>query len=148
MGVARPGAGGVVWYRSPLWERLGEAPRVTIGSAPPGSGKTVLLRSWIGPAGLAGRAAWGPVGRDERDPQRLWRPVLDALRRTALGSALVRPVPSAPDINGWALIERLLIDQESLRYEMWLVVDDARTSSTPATHCGNLKCGSCGHRSG
>lgn len=93
-------------------------------SAPPGSGETVLLRSWIGAAGLAGRAAWGPVGRDERDPQRLWLPVLDAPRRTAPGSALVRPVPAGPDTDGWALIERLLIIQESLRYEMWLVVDD------------------------
>jgi LuxR family maltose regulon positive regulatory protein len=34
---------------------------VTVVSAPPGSGKTVLLRSWIGAAGLAGRAAWVPV---------------------------------------------------------------------------------------
>ena len=49
-----------------LWERLGGAPRVTVVSAPPGSGKTVLLRSWIGEAGLAERAAWVPVGRDER----------------------------------------------------------------------------------
>jgi len=32
-------------------------------SAPPGSGKTVLLRSWIDAAGLAERAAWVPVGR-------------------------------------------------------------------------------------
>jgi LuxR family maltose regulon positive regulatory protein len=29
-------------------------------SAPPGSGKTVLLRSWIDAAGLAERAAWVP----------------------------------------------------------------------------------------
>jgi LuxR family maltose regulon positive regulatory protein len=40
------------------------------GAAPAGSGKTVLLRSWISGAGLAGRAAWVPVGRGERDPQR------------------------------------------------------------------------------
>jgi ATP/maltotriose-dependent transcriptional regulator MalT len=48
-------------------------------SAPTGSGKTVLLWSWIGAAGLAGRAAWVPVARDERDPQRFWLAVLDAL---------------------------------------------------------------------
>jgi hypothetical protein len=36
-------------------------------------------------------AAWVPVGRDELDPQRLWLAVLDALRQTAPGSALVRP---------------------------------------------------------
>ena len=71
--------------RPGLWERLGEAARVTVVSAPPGSGKTVLLRSWIGAAALAERAAWVPVGRDERDPQRLWLAVLDALRRTVPG---------------------------------------------------------------
>jgi LuxR family transcriptional regulator, maltose regulon positive regulatory protein len=98
---------------------------VTVVSAPAGSGKTVLLRSWIGAAGLAERAAWVPVGRDERDPQRLWLTVLDALRQTALGSALVRPVTAAPDLDGWAIIERLLTDLEPLRDELWLVVDDA-----------------------
>src|SRR5260221_295511 len=85
----RPGGGGVV-PRTGLWERLGGSARVTVVSAPPGSGKTVLLRSWISQAGLAERAAWVPVGRDERDPQRLWLSVLGALRQTAPGSQLVR----------------------------------------------------------
>src|SRR5215468_9363471 len=87
--VAGPGAAGVV-SRPRLWERLGAAGRVAVVSAPPGSGKTVLLRSWIGGAGLAGRAAWVPVGRDERDPQRFWLAVLAALRQTSAGSARVR----------------------------------------------------------
>jgi tetratricopeptide (TPR) repeat protein len=98
---------------------------VTVVSAPAGSGKTVLLRSWIGAAGLAERAAWVPVGREEREPQRLWLAVLDALRRTAPGSALVRPVTAAPELDGWAIIERLLTDLEPLRDRLWLVVDDA-----------------------
>jgi LuxR family transcriptional regulator, maltose regulon positive regulatory protein len=121
--VARSGAG--VVSRPALWERLAEAPRVTVVSAPPGSGKTVLLRSWIGAAGLGDRAAWVPVGRDERDPQRLWLAVLDALRQTTVGSALVRPLTAAPDLDGWAIIERLLTDLAPLRDQLWLVVDDA-----------------------
>src|SRR5580700_10391819 len=112
--VARPGAAGVV-SRPALWGRLGEAGRVTVVSAPAGSGKTVLLRSWIGAAGLAARAAWVPVGRDERDPQRLWLAVLDALRRTAPGAALVRPLTAAPDLDGWAIVERLLTDLAPLQ---------------------------------
>jgi LuxR family transcriptional regulator, maltose regulon positive regulatory protein len=63
---------------------------MTVVSAPAGSGKTVLLRSWIDQAGLAERAAWVAVGRDERDPQRWWLSVLGALRRTPTGSALIR----------------------------------------------------------
>ena len=79
-------------------------------SAPPGSGKTVLLRSWISQAGLAERAAWVPIGRDERDPQRLWLSVLGALRQTVPGSQLVRELTAAPDLDGWAMVERLLKD--------------------------------------
>ncbi|HEY6312831.1 MAG TPA: LuxR C-terminal-related transcriptional regulator [Streptosporangiaceae bacterium] len=97
---------------------------MTVVSAPPGSGKTVLLRFWIGEAGLAGRAAWVTVERDERDPQRLWLAVLDALRQTALGSALVRELTAAPDLDGWTVIERLLTDLAPLPGRLWLVLDD------------------------
>jgi LuxR family transcriptional regulator, maltose regulon positive regulatory protein len=121
--VVRPGTGGVV-SRSGLFERLGESARVTVVSAPPGSGKTVLLRSWIGAAGLGDRSAWVPVGRDERDPQRFWLSVLGALRQTAPGSALVRPITGAPDLDGWAITERLLKDLAPLADRLWLVIDD------------------------
>ena len=121
--MARPGASGVV-SRPTLWQRLGAAPRVTVVSAPPGSGKTVLLRSWIREAGLAERAAWVPVGRDERDPQRLWLSVLGALRQTIPGSTLVRMLTAAPDLDGWAITERLLTDLAPLEDRIWLVIDD------------------------
>jgi LuxR family transcriptional regulator, maltose regulon positive regulatory protein len=113
--VSRPG----------LWERLEGAGRVTVVSAPPGSGKTVLLRSWTGQAGLAGRAAWVQVGRDERDPQRFWLAVLGALRQTVLAGGLVRELTAAPDLDGWAIVERLLNDLAPLRDRLWLVIDDA-----------------------
>ena len=80
-GAAGSGPGYVV-ARPRLFVRLGAA-RVTVVSAPPGSGKTVLLRSWIGQPGVAGRAAWVPAGRGERDPQQFWLSVLAALRQTA-----------------------------------------------------------------
>ena len=53
--------------RSALFTRLATSARVTMVSAPAGSGKTVLLRSWIGQAGLSDRVACVPVGRDESD---------------------------------------------------------------------------------
>ena len=98
-GVAGPGAAGVV-PRPRLFGRLTAPARVTMVSAPPGSGKTVLLRSWIGQAGVAGRAAWVPAGRGERDPQQFWLSVLGALRQTGPGSVLVRPLTAAPDLDG------------------------------------------------
>jgi LuxR family transcriptional regulator, maltose regulon positive regulatory protein len=94
-------------------------------SAPPGSGKTVLLRSWIRAAGLADSAAWAPVERDERDPQQFWLSVLGALRQTSAGSALVRALTAAPDLDGWAIVERLLKDLALLQDRVWLVIDDA-----------------------
>jgi LuxR family transcriptional regulator, maltose regulon positive regulatory protein len=106
-----------------LFGRL-EAARVTVVSAPPGSGKTVLLRSWIGEADLEDRAAWVPVARGERGPQRFWLGVLGALRRTAPGSGLVRGLTAAPDLDGWAIVERLLKDLAALEDRLWLVVDD------------------------
>ena len=97
---------------------------MTVVSAPAGSGKTILLRSWIGEAALAERAAWVPVARGERDPQRFWLSVLGALRQTAPGSGLVRELTAAPDLDGWAIVERLLKDLAALEDRLWLVVDD------------------------
>jgi LuxR family transcriptional regulator, maltose regulon positive regulatory protein len=109
--------------RPRLFGRL-TAARVSVVSAPAGSGKTVLLRSWIGQAGLAGRAAWVPAWCGERDPQRFWLSVLAALRQTAAGSVLVQPVTAAPDLDGWAIIERLLTNLAPLADRVWLVIDD------------------------
>jgi LuxR family maltose regulon positive regulatory protein len=121
--AAAPAAGGVVSRRA-LFERLGTAGRVTVVSAPAGSGKTVLLRSWTGGADQAGRTASVSVQREERDPQRLWIAVADALRDTEAASALVRPLTAAPGADGWAIVERLLKDLARLEGRVWLVVDD------------------------
>jgi LuxR family transcriptional regulator, maltose regulon positive regulatory protein len=112
--VSRPG----------LFDRLGGSARVSVVSGAAGSGKTVLLQSWIGEAGLAGRAAWVDAQRDVRDPQRFWLSVVSALRATGPGSELVRAVSAAPDLDGWALVERLLNDLAPLEKRLWLVVDD------------------------
>src|SRR6476619_7340369 len=121
--AARPGLGGVV-PRPGLSGRLGGPARVTVLSAPPGSGKTVLLRSWIGEPGRAVRVAWVAVGRGEQDPQRFWLSVLGALRGTSAGSGLVRGLTAAPDLDGWAVVERLLKDLAPLAGRLWLVIDD------------------------
>ena len=111
--------------RCALFGRLSEAERVVQISAPAGSGKTVLMRSWIAEAGLGRHAAWVSVDREERDPQRFWISVADALRGTTAGSVLVRPLTAAPDLDGWAVVERLLKDLAPLEDRLWLVIDDA-----------------------
>jgi LuxR family transcriptional regulator, maltose regulon positive regulatory protein len=122
--AAPPVAAGVV-SRCGLFGRLAEAERVVQISAPAGSGKTVLVRSWIAEADLTERAAQVPVGRDERDPRRFWGGVANALRATTAGAALVRPLTAAPELDGWAVVERLLADLAPLADQLWLVIDDA-----------------------
>ena len=122
-GVAAAGRAGLIG-RCGLFERLGRAGRVTVVSAPAGSGKSVLLRSWVGAAGLAGRAGWVAVLGQERDPQRFWVAVADALRGTAGAAARVRPVLAAPDLDGWEIVGRLLEDLGGLPERVWLVIDD------------------------
>src|SRR5262245_3984117 len=122
-GVGGLGAGGIV-SRPRLFERLGTSARVTVVSAPPGSGKTVLLRSWISQAGAAGSAAWVTVRRGEQDPQQFWLSAVGALRQTASGLVLMQPLTAAPDLDGWAIAERLLTDLAPLDDRVWLVIDD------------------------
>jgi LuxR family transcriptional regulator, maltose regulon positive regulatory protein len=122
--VPAPAASGGMVFRDGLFARLGAAARVTQISAPAGSGKTSLLRSWIGEAGLADRAAWVSVPGRERDHQRFWTSVTDALRDTAVGATLVRAATAVPDLGGWGAAERLLADLGSLPDRLWLVIDD------------------------
>jgi LuxR family transcriptional regulator, maltose regulon positive regulatory protein len=116
--------------RLALFDRLQGAARVTMVSASPGSGKTVLLRSWIRQAGLAKRTAWvtagdeGGWGGGRGDAQRFWLSVLGELRETAPGAGLVQPVSAAPDLDGWTIVERLLTDLAPLDEPVWLVIDD------------------------
>ena len=117
-------ATGVVVHRRALFDRLAGAGRVTRITAPPGSGKTLLLRSWIREAGLVEVAGWVSVQREEGDAQRFWISVIEALRATAPGSALVRGLTPAPDLDCWVIVERLLEDLGSLEDRVWLVIDD------------------------
>ncbi len=55
--------------------------RITIISAPAGSGKTSLLRAWGDRSTDVRRVAFVSVDRDEQDAQRFWSAVLDAAPR-------------------------------------------------------------------
>ena len=112
--IARPG----------LLDRLDGAARVTRISAPAGSGKTVLVRSWLSESGRMDSAAWVTVRGCDQDPAEFWCLVREALRATVAGAKLIRPAEGAPDGDGWALVERLLADLCALEEPLWLVIDD------------------------
>ena len=96
------GSGVQPWLipRPGLFELLNTAERVMLVSAPAGSGKTFLLRSWIAAEGLGDRVAWVSVGREEHDWQAVLLSVLDALRATRIGSGRIRELAAAPDSDG------------------------------------------------
>src|SRR5262249_56192481 len=104
-GVGWGGGGGIVSRRA-LLDVLGNAGRVSVVSAPAGSGKTLLLRSWIAESGMAERAAWVPGQPEVRDPQRFWISVGDAVRGTGGGAAPVRALTAVPELDGWTIVGR------------------------------------------
>ena len=110
--------------RHRLFHRLAAAGAVTLVSAPAGSGKTSLVRSWIADAGLGEHAGWSTVERDERDGQRFWRSVRDALAGVTGGGALAARAGLAVGVGSEVLVERLLSDLRSLSEPAVLVIDD------------------------
>ena len=120
--------------RESLFERLSAAERdggVTLLSAPAGSGKTIVLRSWLEHAGLRERAAWVSVERNEQDAQRFWLSLIDELRATVGAEAFVERLAPAPDFEGGAVVERLLSELQSLEEPAVLVIDDLEELASP-----------------
>ncbi len=127
------GRGSPLVARRGLFERLstGGPAGVTLVSAPAGSGKTVLLRSWIDEAGLADHVAWVTVARGERDPQRFWLAVVEKLRGAVGADAFVEKLTPAPEFDGEAVVERLVSQLGSLEEPVLLVLDDLQELQSP-----------------
>ncbi len=104
---------------------------MTLVSAPPGSEKTVLLRTWIDEAGLRARTAWVLVGRHERDAQRYWLSVVEGLRSAVGGDGLVQKLEPTPEFDGDTLVRRLISELEALDEPVVLVVDDLHELGSP-----------------
>jgi LuxR family maltose regulon positive regulatory protein len=100
---------------------LGLAAGVILISAPAGSGKTALIRSWRHTSRAS--VAWVSVVRGEPDPQHFWVSVVNAIRAAA-GSTTVAPLAPTPAFDGEAVVERLLADLDALTQPVVLVVDD------------------------
>jgi LuxR family transcriptional regulator, maltose regulon positive regulatory protein len=112
--------------RGPLFDRLSTAGPgdVILVCAPAGSGKTVLLRSWIESEALADRTAWVSVERGERDAQRFWLSAVDALAAAVGGAGRVERIAAAPTFDGHALVEGLVSALGSVDRLVVLVIDD------------------------
>ena len=109
------GARGLV-DREDLLERLDRAVRrrVTVISAPPGSGKTSLLRMWADRRSNDSRVAFVSVNRDQQDSQSFWSAVLDAIRSPA--AAIDRQTEPA--------VEAVLSELAEQLQPVVLIIDD------------------------
>jgi len=96
------------------------ARKVTIISAPAGSGKTSLLRAWADRLDRAHRLAVVRVRRDQHDAQDFWLALLAAVRH---GSG-AEPPAATPDFNAPAMVDRVLSELAGSRGDITLVIDD------------------------
>jgi LuxR family maltose regulon positive regulatory protein len=108
------------------------AGKVTIISAPAGSGKTSLLRVWADRPGQPHRLAVVRVQRDQHDAQQFWLALLGAVRQAASATASRAEPPAAtPDFNAPAMVDRVLSELADARGDITLVIDDLHELASP-----------------
>jgi len=100
------------------------AEKVTIISAPAGSGKTSLLRAWADRPGQQHRLAVMQVQRDQQDAQQFWLALLHAVRQASVTASRAEPPAATPDFNGPAMADRVLSELAGHLGGMVLVIDD------------------------
>jgi LuxR family maltose regulon positive regulatory protein len=111
--------------RERLLNALDEAvrKRVTIISAPAGSGKTSLLRTWVERAQSTYRVVFLSA-RSEEDEQLFWLALLAGIQR-AFGAAAEEAVPApTPGFSGDAMLDRVMSELAEHLEPTVLIVDD------------------------
>src|SRR4249920_944514 len=100
------------------------ARKVTILSAPAGSGKTSLLRAWADRPGQPHRLAVVQLQRDQQDAQQFWLALLGAVRDASGTTSSAEALAGTPDFNAPAMAGRVLSELADAHVDITLVIDD------------------------
>src|SRR5271170_4682799 len=128
-GRAEPG----LIHRHDLMAALNRAAqnRVTIISAPAGTGKTSLLRAWADQPGQGRRIAFMTVRPGQHDMQLFWLTVLGAVRAAAGTDGGAQLPAVTPGSSGSAMLEKVLSELEESCDRLVVVIDDLQELSSP-----------------
>jgi LuxR family transcriptional regulator, maltose regulon positive regulatory protein len=98
--------------------------KVTLISAPAGSGKSSLLRAWADGPGQPHRLAVVQVQRDQQDSQQFWLAVLSAIRQAHGTSGQDEQLAATPGFNPETIAERVRSELADHHDRTFLIVDD------------------------
>ena len=108
--------------------------RVTVVSAPPGSGKTSLLRAWARRSTHLRRVGFVSVDRDQQDAQRFWSAILDAIRRPASSVGAERQPAATASLDADELVDRVLSGLAEQVEPVVLIIDDVHELRSADAH--------------
>jgi LuxR family maltose regulon positive regulatory protein len=98
--------------------------RVTVISAPPGSGKTSLLRAWAEHSTELRRVAFLSVRRDQQNAQEFWSAVLDAVRSSAPPADRQTKHAAGTAVDADQLVDTIVSELADQVGPVVLIVDD------------------------
>jgi LuxR family maltose regulon positive regulatory protein len=104
---------------------------VTLLAAPAGSGKTVLLASWVAGDQAPGPVAWASLGPEDGSPRSWWSTVVGALVHGGAIGRAVRPSASANGVADVDFVARLDDALRATSKQAVLVLDDVHEVADP-----------------
>jgi LuxR family maltose regulon positive regulatory protein len=103
--------------------------KVSVMSAPTGYGKTTLLTHWLQVEGAGVPFAWVSLDEQDNDPARLWRHIVEALRRVVpededFGADVLMGMGAARKRFVETTLSMLINELAELPHQVVLVLDD------------------------